>query len=167
MSLLKNASTNRRKRRESLDIKRILPPDLLLSITPSNPLIDPVQEPLYALGYKSNQSKVIHLKRDDLLVGVKGIRALWGYLYGVTSTNTPIAISSLFEYVNGQSRRAEVKGWTVNSNVDTTHYKALVVHRPRCIKLATNNVDKLFELMNEIHPNDSHIWRISYKDLSL
>ena len=167
MSLLKNASTNRRKRRESLDIKRILPPDLLLSITPSTPFIDPVQEPLYALGYKSNQSKVIHLRRDDLLVGVKGIRALWGYLYGVTSTNTPIAISSLFEYVNGQSRRTEVKGWVLNNNASITQYKALVIHRPKCIKLVTNNVDRLLELMNEVHPNDSHIWRISYKDLSL
>lgn len=167
MSLLKNAITNRRKRRESLGKGS----SNLLSILNNiiKPPVDTLQEPSYGLGYKSPQSKVIYLSRGKLVVGVKGIRAFWAYLYGINPSGSPKGISTLLESINTIKSDKTIKGWSVLSSSSNSHskYKALFIHKPKCIKILTNDVEGLKAILKEANPTDWSSWRVLYKDLTL
>lgn len=160
MSLLRNAYTNRRKRTESLSNRYIDIP--FTNKTPI--LLDPVQEPDYILGYKSSQSKIIHLSKGDLKIGIKGIRAFWSYLYGKNPSGSPQGISTLLTNIY-RTNPSNIKGWKIECK--GTDYKVMFTHRPKCIKILSNDTNKLMNLLMKVNHKDKSIWRISYRDLNL
>jgi hypothetical protein len=160
MSLLRNAYTNRRKRRESLSNRYI---DIPFT-SKSTSIIDSIQEPDYILGYKSPQSKIIHLSKGDLKIGIRGIRAFWSYLYGNNPSGSPKGISTLLTNIY-KINPNNIKGWKIESK--GTDYKVMFTHKPKCIKILTNDSNKLMDLLMKINYKDKSIWRISYRDLNL
>ena len=160
MSLLRNAYSNRKKRKDSIN-KYIDVSHINISTLPIN---NNLIEPDYGLGYKSSQSKIIYLSQDNLMIGVKGIRAFWKYLYGVNPSGSPQGISTLLENIH-KTNPNNIKGWNIEEK--GTNYIAKFTHHPRCIKILTNDTNRLMRLLMKVNNKDTSIWRISYKDLEL